>query len=162
MPFGAYGVDFSGKRRTGPAYFREVSTRKRPPVNLAFDLAPLAGSGLYLSALRTIPHFLHDPSLTRSRCREGSGSPPESWRRRGLEHGIHFRRRPLRSDQADCDRRSGPGDGNAGIAQLIIGVAPRLRDDDNAPRAAGETGPAAAGEHAAHPYKANRSVRMQR
>lgn len=87
------------------------------------------------------------PSLTRTRCRGGSGSPPESWRRRGLEHGIHHRRGPSRSDQAERDRRSGPGDCCAGIAQLIIGAAPRLRDD---------------GDNAAHLDRTNRSVRMQR
>jgi len=52
--FEVYVRDFSGKRYTGLSYFREVSTRKRPMVNLAFDLAPLAGSGLYLSAIHTI------------------------------------------------------------------------------------------------------------
>lgn len=81
------------------------------------------------------------PSLTRTRCRGGSGSPPESWRRRGLEHGIHHRRGPSRSDQAERDRCSDTGDCCVGITQLIIGAAPRLRDDgDNAPGAAG-TGP---------------------
>ncbi|MEU3254561.1 hypothetical protein [Streptomyces sp. NPDC006997] len=67
MAFEANVADFSGKPPAGGAYFREVSTRKRPPANLAFDLAQLAGSGLYLSALRThgFPHhilygLLHD------------------------------------------------------------------------------------------------------
>ena len=38
------------RRAPESPYFREVSTRKRPAANPAFDLAPLAGSGLYLSA----------------------------------------------------------------------------------------------------------------
>src|SRR5690606_31158635 len=42
--------DNSGEKPAGRTYVRQVSTRKRPAVNLAFDLAPLAGSGLYLSA----------------------------------------------------------------------------------------------------------------
>ncbi|CAM5266190.1 hypothetical protein SCANM63S_06655 [Streptomyces canarius] len=84
---------FPAGRSAGPSYFREVSTRKRPHANPAFDLAQLAGSGLYLSA------FPARASTTRQRCRGGSGSPPESWRRRGLEHGIQ--RAPRR-------RRCGP------------------------------------------------------
>ncbi len=40
--------DFSTGKRTGRAYFREVSTRIGPAADLAFDLDPLAGSGLYL------------------------------------------------------------------------------------------------------------------
>jgi hypothetical protein len=52
--FEAYVRDFSGMRSTGRSYFREVSTRKRPVANLAFDLAPSARSGLYLSAIHTI------------------------------------------------------------------------------------------------------------
>jgi hypothetical protein len=42
--------DFSGIEHAGPAYFREVSLRKRPTTYPAFDLALLARSGLYLSA----------------------------------------------------------------------------------------------------------------
>jgi len=47
--------------------------------NLAFDLAPLAGSGLYLSAIHNIrtswfvrqdPHFLHDPAWPDRGARE--------------------------------------------------------------------------------------------
>lgn len=81
----------------------------------------------------------HDPSFTSPRCRGGSGSPPESWRRRGLEHGIHPRRRPSRSDRAERDCRSnhGPGDRFSHITQLItIGAAERLRDDGETPRCA--------------------------
>jgi hypothetical protein len=70
VAFEAYVAEFSGKPHAEHSYFREVSTRKRPLANLAFDLAPLAESGLYLSALHLIPHFLHDPSSTRPRCRE--------------------------------------------------------------------------------------------
>ncbi len=46
------------------------------------------------------------PSLTRPRCRGGSGSPPESWRRRGLEHGIHFRREPRFRHHRHIGRRT--------------------------------------------------------
>lgn len=82
----------------------------------------------------------HDPSATDRgggtlrlrRYRRVTGTPPESWRRRGLEHGIHSRRRPLRSDQAERDCRSGRGYGDrfSDIVQVItIGAAERLRDD---------------------------------
>ena len=57
VAFGAYVADFSGKVATGGSYFLEVSTRIRPLANLAFDLAPLAGSGLYLSAIHPIRFF---------------------------------------------------------------------------------------------------------
>lgn len=127
----------------------------------------------------------HDPSFTSPRCRGGSGSPPESWRRRGLEHGIHPRRRPSRSDRAERDCRSnhGPGDRFSHITQLItIGAAERLRDDGETPRcasppnfqaethtrtrskrSAASTGPPRPGSRTrSKPYRSNRSVRMQR
>jgi hypothetical protein len=54
MAFERHDREFSATERAGRSYFRQVSTRKRPQANLAFDLAPLAGSGLYLSAIHTI------------------------------------------------------------------------------------------------------------
>ncbi|MFG3658382.1 hypothetical protein [Streptomyces sp. NPDC047706] len=72
MPFETYVADFSGKAPTGDSYFREVSTRKRPTANLAFDLAPSAGSGLYLSAIhmmRTSRTTLLDPTAVPGRIR---------------------------------------------------------------------------------------------
>src|SRR5882762_4795706 len=70
--------DFSIIEHTERSYFREVSLRKRPTTDHAFDLALLAGSGLYLSAFdsRTgaVPtkYFLHD----QARPDRGAGEDP--------------------------------------------------------------------------------------
>src|SRR4029450_5427914 len=94
VAFEAYVADFSGKLRTGRSYFREVSTRKHPWPTLHSIL--LRRPEVDYTCRRFTP-------LARTSCTNlldltavpgGSGSPPESWRRRGLEHGIHFRRQP--------------------------------------------------------------------
>src|SRR5258707_463226 len=54
VAFGPDAAVFSLGQHTGVPYFREVSTRERTSAKPAFDLAPLAGSGLYLSASGSI------------------------------------------------------------------------------------------------------------
>ena len=58
-------MQFSGKAPIRRSYFQEVSTRKRPMANLAFDLAPPAGSGLYLSAIHTMRTSRTTPRTTQ-------------------------------------------------------------------------------------------------
>jgi hypothetical protein len=51
------------------SYVRQVSTRKRPVANLAFDLAPPGRTGLYLSAIHPIRTTLLDLTAVPGRLR---------------------------------------------------------------------------------------------
>jgi len=116
---------------TGPRGFKRRADQGEP--GSAGRALPASDRPFRPFSLHSSTKILHDPAsfdrgggaLRLRREGRATGTPPESWRRRGLEHGIHLRSahqrgpRPSRPDQAICRDRPDhrPDDGLPGFVR---------------------------------------------